>query len=492
MLYKNLLSGVFSKLVSLVLSILFVPVFFKLLGNEAYGFIGAMTMILSGLGLMDFGLGNILSKEISQRKAKGILKLSHSLIFSIEWIYFFIGLLIFSCLVILSFVWMPHWFSSKEFSKESITIIFLLISGVIFVQWPISLYNSGLFGIGKQVQANFYATLFSILKTIGAYICLLIFGKTIYVFLIWMLLINLLNTLILWIQFRIAMPKRMDTNSFDWKSLNEIKSMTFGFSVLGVLVFLMTDIDKLIISKVLTLNNYGLYSLIFVIVTSYQLISTTLKNAFFPDIAKDVLGHKPFSKYSRFNLYSKLFNFIFIPVSAFLYIFSAEIISLWTKDVALSNSIHIAFRWLMLGSMFNGLMYTANNYLIAKERFRFLIKTYALSTLFFLPSVYFLTKNYGLEGACFSWFLLNGTLFIIILLSIQLKYKKQIDKIWLFLLLKPFVISIVLLFALKWALQWLNSPFNYFSAIVSFTGLYIIVLGSDSFFRRMIQKLNFL
>jgi O-antigen/teichoic acid export membrane protein len=492
MLYKNILSGVFSKLISLVLSILFVPIFFKSLGNESYGLIGAMTMILSGLGLMDLGLGNILSKELSQRKASGSLASSHALIVSIEWLYFLIGIIILCCLVLMSFLWMPYWFTSHEFSTESISLIFVLISGVIFVQWPISLYNSGLFGLGKQVQANMYATIFSILKTVGAYGCLLIFGKTIYVFLLWMLFINALNTLVLWIQFRMALPSYSQPFAFNWHSLKEIKKMTFGFSVLGILVFVMTDVDKLIISKLLTLNAYGLYSLIFVVVTSFQLISTTLKNAFFPDIAKDVLAHRPFSKFSRFNFYTKFFNFIFIPISVYLYVFASDILLLWTGDSILSQSLQVAFRWLMLGSMFNGIMYTANNYLLAMERFTFLVKTYALSTLFFLPAVYFLTKNYGLEGACFSWFLLNGILFVLILFAMQLKYAQRLDTAWLFLLIKPLVLSLGFVGIWYGLSQWTSLSFNYFTAILSVLGLYGVVLGSDRVFIRWIAKPKFL
>jgi O-antigen/teichoic acid export membrane protein len=343
MLYKNLLSGVFSKLVSLVLSLLFVPIFFKSLGNEAYGMIGVMTMILSGLGLMDLGLSNILSKELAQRKAANNLGKSLSLIRSIEWLYFLIGVIILIILVFASFVIVPVWLSSQDFPKSELTAIFLLIATVIFVQWPISLYNSGLFGLDKQVIANLYATIFSILKTLGAFVCLVIFGKTIYVFLIWLLGINLLYTLTLWVHFRKLLPRNEAPIIVGWQQLSEIKKMTLGFSVLGILVFVMTDVDKMIISKLLTLSQYGLYSFIFVIVTSYQLVSTTLKNAFFPDIAKDVLVHKPFSKFSRFNFYSKFFNFIFLPTSIFLFVFSKEILAVWSGDTSLSNTLNQSF-----------------------------------------------------------------------------------------------------------------------------------------------------
>jgi O-antigen/teichoic acid export membrane protein len=336
-----------------------------------------------------------------------------------------------------------------------------------------------------------YATIFSILKTVGAYICLLIFGKTIYVFLLWMLFVNALNTIVLWIQYRLYMPTSSENSFINWRSLSEIKKMTFGFSILGFMVFILTDIDKLIISKLLTLNDYGLYSLIFVIVTSFQLISTTLKNAFFPDIAKDVLAHQPFSKFSRFNFYTKFFNFILIPISIYLYAFATDILMLWTGDPILSQSLCEAFRWLMIGSMFNGIMYTANNYLLAMEKFIFLIKTYAISIIFFLPAVYFLTKYHGIEGACFSWFILNGSLFVFILFAMQLTYAKRLDKAWLFLLIKPTVLSLGWVLILYCIFQWTSIQCNYFTVILSVVGLYGIVFGSDSMFIRWTGRLKF-
>lgn len=488
MLYKNLLSGVFSKLVSLVLSLLFVPIFFKSLGNEAYGMIGVMTMILSGLGLMDLGLSNILSKELAQRKAANILGKSLSLIRSIEWLYFLIGVIILIILVFASFVIVPVWLSSQDFPKSELTAIFLLIAAVIFVQWPISLYNSGLFGLDKQVIANLYASIFSVLKTLGAFVCLLIFGKTIYVFLIWLLGINLLYTLTLWVHFRKLLPRNDTPIIVGWQQLSEIKKMTLGFSVLGILVFVMTDVDKMIISKLLTLSQYGLYSFIFVIVTSYQLVSTTLKNAFFPDIAKDVMIRKPFSKFSRFNFYSKFFNFIFLPTSIFLFVFSKEILAVWSGDNSLSYTLNQSFQWLMLGSMFNGIMYTANNYLLAMERFSFLIKTYALTTVFFLPTVYILTSNYHLEGACFSWFILNLVLFVVIMASLLIKFSKGWNRAWVLLLAKPVFLSLMIVYGAKWFVAYLSISINYITLICLFGILYLIVLGSDKRFRNIMLR----
>jgi O-antigen/teichoic acid export membrane protein len=305
----------------------------------------------------------------------------------------------------------------------------------------------------------------------------------------WLLGVNLLYTLTLWVHFRNLLPRQDAPIVVGWQQLSEIKKMTVGFSVLGVLVFVMTDVDKMIISKLLTLSQYGLYSFIFVIVTSYQLVSTTLKNAFFPDIAKDVLAHKPFSKFSRFNFYSKFFNFIFLPTSIFLFVFSKEILEVWSGDTSLSNVLYRPFQWLLLGSMFNGIMYTANNYLLAMERFSFLIKTYALTTLFFLPAVYFLSLNFHLEGACFSWFILNVVLFVVIMATLLIKYSNGWNRTWFLLLAKPFFSSILIVIGAKCLVTYWCISINYITLICLFGVLNIIVLGSDKRFRIMLRPI---
>jgi O-antigen/teichoic acid export membrane protein len=226
-----------------------------------------------------------------------------------------------------------------------------------------------------------------------------------------------------------------------------------------------------------------------VIVTSYQLVSTTLKNAFFPDIAKDVLAHKPFSKFSRFNFYSKFFNFIFLPTSIFLFVFSKEILEVWSGDTSLSNVLYRPFQWLLLGSMFNGIMYTANNYLLAMERFSFLIKTYALTTLFFLPAVYFLTLNFHIEGACFSWFILNVVLFVVIMATLLIKYSNGWNRTWFLLLAKPFFSSILIVIGAKCLVTYWCISINYITLICLFGVLNIIVLGSDKRFRIMLRPI---
>jgi hypothetical protein len=130
-------------------------------------------------------------------------------------------------------------------------------------------------------------------------------------------------------------------------------------------------------------------------------------------------------------------------------------------------------------------MYTANNYLLAMERFLYLIKTYALTTVFFLPAVYFLTSYYHLDGACFSWFILN---LVVIMATLLIKYSKGWNRAWFLLLAKPIFISLIIVYGAKWVVAYLSISINYITLICHFGILYLIVLGSDKRFRNIMLR----
>src|SRR5688500_15054479 len=92
---RNIAANMVGRIWSAVLTMLLVPVYIYFVGIEAYGLIGFYTMLLASLALLDLGLSTTVNRELAISRATGKDPVRvRNMVFTLESIYWFIGLLI--------------------------------------------------------------------------------------------------------------------------------------------------------------------------------------------------------------------------------------------------------------------------------------------------------------------------------------------------------------------------------------------------------------
>ena len=92
-MYKDLFntfSGVLSKLLPIVLSLILMPQILKIVGFEAFSILGYIAIFTQIFGFFDLGLSTLIIKKLADNNQK---KVSNEIV-TIEWIYFIIGFFI--------------------------------------------------------------------------------------------------------------------------------------------------------------------------------------------------------------------------------------------------------------------------------------------------------------------------------------------------------------------------------------------------------------
>src|SRR5688500_4977348 len=102
-----------------LMAILFIPLYVKFIGIEAYGLIGFFLALQGTLGLFDLGLSATLNREFARLAGiSGQTGRMRNLLRTIEIVYWSIGVLSGLVVILLSRVVAEHWVQPERLSTE--------------------------------------------------------------------------------------------------------------------------------------------------------------------------------------------------------------------------------------------------------------------------------------------------------------------------------------------------------------------------------------
>ena len=258
---KNILANFIGKFWSVLSNFLFIPLYISLLGFESYSII-SFTLVIAGLmAVLDGGLTATLSREFARMDNKHNDKV---VIFNtLESSYFvIIGLCVVSIFA-LSGIIADNWLNLKTFHPERVSFFLKIISFDVGFQLLFRFYMGGLLGLEKQVKANMYQVGWGILRN-GLVVAALLFVPTLEMFFIW----QTISTIIFTILLRLSLNETLiGVYKFDFKFkiersvLKKIWRFAGGVLLISLVASLNTQMDKIVISKLLPVESLGYYTL---------------------------------------------------------------------------------------------------------------------------------------------------------------------------------------------------------------------------------------
>ena len=202
----------FSRIWTALVSILFVPIYVKIIGAESYGLVAFFGTLSGSLAILDLGLSTAISRQVAIFMTQpGKEKESKDLIFSVEIIYWLMALAVGLLVVLLAQPIALYWIKTKDLPVATVQKAVMLMGAVFAVQFPASIYNGVLIGSNRQIANALAALIFTTLKAVGVIAVLKLMSPTIESYFIWQVLITLISTyclrFLVWNNFKIALEK---------------------------------------------------------------------------------------------------------------------------------------------------------------------------------------------------------------------------------------------------------------------------------------------
>jgi O-antigen/teichoic acid export membrane protein len=451
----NILSNFVGQGWSFLVGMIAVPFYIRFLGVEGYGlvgFYGALRAIFNSF--LDFGLTVTIKREIARYTASPTkIGQTRDLVRTLEIAYWLIGLIL-GLIVCLGAPWISnYWINSETIPASTIENVIVIMGVITFVQWPLTLYQGGLIGLQKIVLLNGINVSVATLRGVGGILAVWLFPQPIIAFFIWQVILSLfqlgLTTYLLWRSLP-PIPNH-EAPRFRKSIIVEIWRFALGMGGSSFFGFFLGQADKVILSKILTLEHFGYYSIAVALNEQLQLVNTQIAQPLFPRFSALVSQNDRESLRDLYHKACQLVSVIILPVAGTAAFFSRELIHLWIQDGQIATIVAPIATLLFVGTLFGNFIDVPFSITIAYGWVRFVFYRSLILSLLVVPLMIVLSLRYAGIGAALTWALLNLAQLIVLPLIIHQKILKGELKRWyIFDVGIPVVVSLTVLGTVRW------------------------------------------
>lgn len=414
----------FSRIWVALVGILFVPIYVNIIGTESYGLVAFSGTLAGSLAVLDLGLSTAINRQVAILKTQqDSEKPIKDLVFSVEIIYWGIALLAGLLVIILANPIAMHWVKAKNLSIKTIQQSIMLMGLIFAFQFPSSIYSGVLIGLEKQTSQAIINIIVTTLKAIGVIVILKLVSPTIEAFFIWQTAITLISTFALKLttQKYLASPS---IASFSKQQLKTIWRFAAGMTGISIITFFLNQIDKIVVSKFVTLDYVGYYGLAFMLAGAINQSISSLQPIVFPKFTALIAQKKQTELIALYHRSCRWVAIIVFPIGFTMILFASQILTLWTHNSVLTNATAPILQIASAGTICNCLMWMPYNFMLANGNTRFTIYQNIIASIILIPLLFWWTNLYGALGASFVWLTVNAGYVLITIPIFHLLYLK--------------------------------------------------------------------
>lgn len=399
--------GVLGSLWSAALGIACVPLFIQYLGIESYGLIGFFVTTQALAQLLEMGLAPTVNREVARCGAAGRPGEAATVVHSVARVYWCVAVAMSLLVVALSGPVARGWLQSQQLTNERLQVAVALMGVVIGCRWPAALYHSVLLGSMRARVASGIGVVMSTLSNLGALAVLAWGAPTIEAFFLWQGAVALLNTIVM----RAAAWQAIGRagRRFDLDSLRRIWRFAAGMAGVSVAGAVLMYADKLILSRLLPLPDFGRYALAGVVASGLYLLLTPTFNVIYPRMTALVARRDDAGLSSFYITGSCLLASVLFPIAATGAVFSHELLLVWTRDSSLADGAAPLVSLLLVGTALNGVMLFPYALQLSSGLTRLPLLICLLLIMLLVPLTIVFTRSYGAIGGAAAWATLNLT-----------------------------------------------------------------------------------
>ena len=329
----NTISNISTKLWSLISIYIFIPAYIQILGETSYGLVSFFATLQTTLNLLGLGLSNTLRREFAAGEDTYINAVrKYKLLRSIELIYFALSLIIIAiCFGGATFI-SVNWLHIEELNPIIVEKVISLMGISIALQLIANLYSGCLFGLDYQVLSNNLCIAWSVAKSIGALMIISIIESNLVYFYSWHIAVDFLYLVLL----RYFSIKRLNCSGkakWSFENITNLKSIwrySCGILFISCIAMINKELDKVIISKFLTLTELGAYNVAITLGNLTTIIPAAVYTTVFPHFTYYATTNNTSLLSREFVNINKLVNIVLSAMGAFIAVYSLPLIKIWT------------------------------------------------------------------------------------------------------------------------------------------------------------------
>ncbi|MFZ4688903.1 MAG: lipopolysaccharide biosynthesis protein [Polymorphobacter sp.] len=405
---RNIVANCVGQGVASLLSLALVPVYIGYLGIEAYALVGLFVVIQAWLGLLDLGMTPTLGREMARFTAGSVsIQAIRDLLRSLEIIYLGLAGVVAAVLLVAAGPLARHWLKVETLPIDTVVGALSMLAIVVALRFCEGIYRGGLMGLQQQVWVNVAGTLLALLRSLGALVILARVSPTIEAFFIWQGLVSLLTLAVLGVRLNTSLPPAPRPSRFSWAVLNDIRGFAGGVFGISLLNVVLQNVDKLLLSRLLPLTEFGYFMLATTVGSGLLLVSAPIVLAVGPMLVRLLeTGNAPGLSLT-YHKASQLAAVALAPAALVLSVFAQGVLLAWSGDAVLAERTAPILAVLAIGTFLNGLMQVPHQLQLAAGWTSLAMRIYLVTVAVMVPLLLWAVPVYGPVAAAAVWVCIN-------------------------------------------------------------------------------------
>ena len=261
---------------------------------------------------------------------------------------------------------------------------------------------------------NVVSVVMATVRSVGAVAILFWVEASLRAFFVWQMAVSVLTLLVYWrIAYRV-LPTPLIRPRFSMVTLRHSWNFAGGMLMITLLALLLTQVDKVLLSTLISLEDFGRYTLASVAAGAIFTLISPISTTFLPRLTQLHAAGQEREFTATFHRGAQLVAVVGGSAAAIVIIHAETILRIWLHDNELAGQTSTLLALLLVGNLMNGLCHMPYQAQLAHGITSFALKVNALAAAILVPLIFIIVPVYGVIGAALIWAGLNlGNLLII-------------------------------------------------------------------------------
>jgi O-antigen/teichoic acid export membrane protein len=392
-------------------------------------------MLQAWFGVLDLGLTPTIERETARYRARALTVLAFRQLYrALTFIFVVVALVGGGILFLFSDIIATKWLKVENLPVSDVIVAVQIMAVSVSLRWMAGLYRGVITGSEKLVWLSGYNVIIATLRFVGVFASMWYLGFTPLVFFIHQFIVALIEISGLAIKTQQLLPSKTALSEPIGWSFAPVKSvlkfsLTIAFTA-SVWVF-VTQADKLVLSGILSLENYGYFTLAVLVANGIMVIGMPISSAIMPRMTRLHAENKHDEMIKVYRKSTQLVAIIAGSVAITLVATAKPLLIAWTGDLHLAEQASPILRLYAAGNLFLCIAAFAYYLQFAKGNLRYHLIGNVGLVVILIPSIILAARYFGGVGAGYVWLIMNVLFLFIWVAYVHHKLEPKLHNHWL-------------------------------------------------------------
>jgi O-antigen/teichoic acid export membrane protein len=434
-LKRNILANYASQIYVTLIGIVMLPLYVKYMGAEAYGLVGFFAMLQAFFNLLDLGLTPTIARESARHHGGAISAVTYRRLYrSLSAVFVCIAVIGGTALLAMAGTVSERWLNIRSLPPSEVLGAVQLMAVCVAMRWMGGLYRGVITGSERLVWLSGFNAVIATLRFVGVFVTMWIWGYTPVVFFWHQLAVAALEVGVLLVMCHLLLPNMqglVDHIGWSFRPIHSLLRFSLTIAFTSAVWVLVTQTDKLILSGILPLAEYGYFTLAVLAAGGITTVTGPISMALLPRMARLHAEGDHVEIRRLYNQSAQLVSVIAGSLAVTLAFGAEPLLYAWTGSREVTDATAPILR-----------LYTIGNGLLALGAFPFYLQ-YARGNLRYhlignivmvvvlIPAIILAAMKSGGIGAGWVWVAMNALYLIVWVGYVHSKLEPGLHWNWL-------------------------------------------------------------